>query len=128
MACGLRRRTKFSEERGYPEPRSSLDGETWHSVRPDCGDAPDPGTVINDDAPIRKRVPGKTVHGNAIYDVRMRKPGTEYFFTAGIAFSDSRTGGLKVKLWARPVGQWDGEMWIFPQEGAASSDDKDKDP
>lgn len=116
-ACGLRRRVQFSEERGYPMSRFSHDGSTWYSARPDCGDAPDPSTATNDEAPARKRSPGKTVHGNAILDVRMRKPGSEYYFTAGIAFVDNRNGGIKVKLWACPVGAWDGEMWIFPQEG-----------
>jgi hypothetical protein len=124
-ACGIRRRFRCPPGSDYPAPSFSIDGATWHSTRPDCGDPLDPASAIVEGTPARKKALGKTVHGNAIYDVRMRKPGSEYFFTGGIAFADSRTGGLKVKLWACPVGGWDGEMWIFPQEGVVPPD-KDK--
>lgn len=111
--CNLLRRDRWDGVKNRTLNDYGIDGENWYARRPECGEPLDTSDRADKAPPQRK--PGKTIHGNTIYDVRLRKPDGEHFFTAGIAFEDSRNGGIKINLWARPIGEWNGEMWLFPQ-------------
>lgn len=110
-ACKLQ--TRNSPVTAY----SDGDG-VWYSKRPNCGDP------IDKVEKVEARQPGKTVHGNQIYDAKIKNREGRYF-TAGIGFENKGKGYIKVEMFALPLGQqWDGVVYLWPSTGKK----EDKEP
>lgn len=53
------------------------------------------------------------------YDVSFQKdgePGKKFFVKIGVAFSDPKTGRIRVELDAIPI-NWNGKLTLFPKDG-----------
>jgi hypothetical protein len=134
--CSLLRKEWWDEQRGRTAQGYSDDGEHWFERRPDCGEPLDKSKVPAPSEPRPEelpppegphelppiREPGKTVHGNQIYEVSIKRSDGRYF-RAGIGFGNKDKDYIKVEMFAMPFGErWDGVLYLFPSKGKRDTD------